>query len=184
MERISTTVYGDDTVGKTALVLRFLRHCFIENFHLCYDEVYLKEFTVGGRPVEICVQDLYRYEFLCPSGDEDLPANESFVLVYNIANRMSFIHLPQLRKRCLANNASAPIVLVGTHSDFENRRQVTKAEAEQLAESWGCPFFETSAKTGENVEEVFAEVVREVRKARGDAAMNDNVNNDEKCTLM
>jgi GTPase KRas protein len=33
-----------------------------------------------------------------------------------------------------------------------------------LAKTWNCPFFETSAKTGINVEECFFQLVREIRK--------------------
>lgn len=44
---------------------------------------------------------------------------------------------------------------------------VSLREAAELAQLWGCPFMETSAKTGVNVCEVYAQVVREIRKTRG-----------------
>lgn len=53
--------------------------------------------------------------------------------------------------------------LVGNKCDLDSERQVTKAEGEDLAKSFGCPFFETSAKARINVEEVFYQLVREVR---------------------
>lgn len=41
--------------------------------------------------------------------------------------------------------------------------QVTTAQGQALASSWGCPFFETSAKTKINHEECFFQIVREIR---------------------
>ena len=59
-----------------------------------------------------------------------------------------------------------PMVVVGNKSDLEEERQVTTAEGQDLSKSFGCPFFETSAKTRVNVEESFYQLVREIRKER------------------
>lgn len=46
-------------------------------------------------------------------------------------------------------------ILVGNKSDMDKgRRAVSYGAGEQLAREYGIPFFETSAKTGSNVEEV------------------------------
>jgi GTPase KRas protein len=54
--------------------------------------------------------------------------------------------------------------LVGNKCDLEAERQVTTGEGQDLAKSFGCPFFESSAKTRINVEESFFSLVREIRK--------------------
>ena len=46
-------------------------------------------------------------------------------------------------------------VLIGNKVDLEADRQVSKYKGEELAKRYQIPFFETSAKTGENVEEMF-----------------------------
>ncbi len=55
-------------------------------------------------------------------------------------------------------------VLVGNKSDLKDERQVDYTEGSELAKSWGCPFFETSAKLKLNNEACFFELVREIRK--------------------
>lgn len=56
------------------------------------------------------------------------------------------------------------MVLIGNKCDLEADRQVSTAEGQELARNFGCPFFESSAKTRVNVEESFYELVREIRK--------------------
>jgi GTPase KRas protein len=56
-------------------------------------------------------------------------------------------------------------VLVGNKCDKHHEREVSYAEGEAQATIWGCPFFETSAKTAHNVEEVFATVIRALRRS-------------------
>lgn len=57
-----------------------------------------------------------------------------------------------------------PIVLAGNKCDLEDERQVTKQEAMDLAKQWAVPMYETSALARINVEEVFFDLVREIRK--------------------
>ena len=61
------------------------------------------------------------------------------------------------------NRDRVPMVLVGNKTDLPNR-EVNFNEGNHLAARLGCPFIETSAKTGMNVEEVFAQIIREIRK--------------------
>ena len=55
-----------------------------------------------------------------------------------------------------------PILLVGNKVDIEHQREVSKHEGIELAQLWNAPFMEASAKSRHNVNEVFAEIVREM----------------------
>ena len=46
--------------------------------------------------------------------------------------------------------------------DMETHREVPTVEGMALAQFWNCPFVEASAKNRTNVNEVFAEIVREM----------------------
>lgn len=54
------------------------------------------------------------------------------------------------------------IVLVGNKADLQAERQVSQAEGQAFAARYKLMFYETSAKTGENVEKVFTDSARTV----------------------
>jgi GTPase SAR1 family protein len=56
------------------------------------------------------------------------------------------------------------VVLVGNKCDLEDQRVVTTQQGEELAKKFGCPHFETSAKTRQNINELFFELVRQINK--------------------
>lgn len=61
------------------------------------------------------------------------------------------------------NSPELPMVIVGTKSDLIGEREVTRDVMTQLSTIWGCPFYETSAKNNWNVNEVFDEIVKQMR---------------------
>ena len=59
-----------------------------------------------------------------------------------------------------------PMVLVGNKCDLDDQRQVPLDEGKKLAEEWGCPFMEVSAKEKIRNEDCFFQVVREIRASQ------------------
>ena len=51
-------------------------------------------------------------------------------------------------------------ILIGNKVDLADSREITKAKGEQLAKQLECPYFETSAKTGENIIEALDEIAK------------------------
>ena len=57
-----------------------------------------------------------------------------------------------------------PIVLVGNKSDLRSERQVPREIGTNLSRAWGnVPYYEASARKRINVDEVFADIVRQCR---------------------
>ena len=62
-------------------------------------------------------------------------------------------------------NGGNPIfILVGNQCDRSQERQVSKVDGAALAQQYGCDFIETSAKTSQNVERLFINIVRSLRQ--------------------
>ena len=75
--------------------------------------------------------------------------------MYDITRRETFGHLTRWLEEARQNgNRNMTIMLIGNKSDLDHRRQVTREEGEAFAAEHGLIFFETSAKTAANVEDV------------------------------
>ena len=95
---------------------------------------------------------------------------QGFILVYSITSKESFDELQELydsilRVKDRPTADGIPIIMVGNKSDLEAQRQVSTEEAKKLSKAWRIPFYEASALTRSNVDAVFSDIVRLVRKS-------------------
>jgi Ras-related protein Ral-A len=75
----------------------------------------------------------------------------------------------ELREQVLRvknDDQTIPFLLVGNKTDLELRRAVSQEQALEQARQWGVPYVETSAKTRQNVDQVFIELMRMIRDRR------------------
>ena len=87
-----------------------------------------------------------------------------FLVVFSLTSWQSFLDVRTVREQILRvkGTENVPICLVGNKCDASLQRQVTPDDALALAQTWACPYIETSAKLSINVNDTFAEIVREI----------------------
>merc|ERR1712032_142818 len=119
-----------------------------------------KSIRLEGRAIRLQLWDTAgqeRFRSLIPSYIRDASA---VMVVYDITNRTSFANtstwIENVREQ---QGPEATIVLVGNKADLSENRAVSTAEGEELARKAGMTFFEVSAKSGQNVEELFEKLV-------------------------
>jgi len=93
------------------------------------------------------------------------------LLVYDVSDEGSFNNIRNWMKNIEQHASDSVIkVLVGNKSDLgDSKRAVPFARGKALADEYRIPFFETSAKSGEQVEEVFLGMARDVMGKLKDA---------------
>lgn len=167
MPEYKLVVLGGGGVGKSSLTLYLVQSYFVEEYDPTVEDSYRKQVMIDNEVCFLDILDTAGQEEYTALHDQYMVYGQGFMLIYAITSHNSFEEIPALRKKILrvkADNPNVPIVLVGNIVDLENKRKVSFDEGEALAKSFGCPFFETSAKTGYNVEEAFFQLVREIKK--------------------
>lgn len=89
---------------------------------------------------------------------------KGMILVFSVTHRDSFEDVEDWLKQ-IKNKSRKDICLVLVGSQIDRpERIISSLEGQALAKRHGISYFETSAKTGENVKEVFKHITREVKE--------------------
>uniref|UniRef100_A0A8R1YUY4 RING-type domain-containing protein n=1 Tax=Pristionchus pacificus TaxID=54126 RepID=A0A8R1YUY4_PRIPA len=82
------------------------------------------------------------------------------IVTYSVIDRESFHYARRLLSILSTQRQETPLVVIGTKSDLENKRQVESYEGQMVAKQFNCPFLEVSSRRNECVNEAFIELVR------------------------
>lgn len=96
------------------------------------------------------------------------------LVVYDITSHESFLGAKTWIEE-LQRQGSPDIVigLAGNKADLESKREVARSEADSYASENGCIFFETSAKSGDNVQNMFQAIAQKLPKQQAPNAADD-----------
>lgn len=157
-------VLGSGGVGKSALTVQFVTGTFIEKYDPTIEDFYRKEIEVDSSPSVLEILDTAGTEQFASMRDLYIRNGQGFILVYSLVNQQSFQDIKPMRDQIIRvkRYQQVPVVLVGNKVDLEAEREVSPSEGQALAEDWGCPFMETSAKSKTMVDELFTEIVRQM----------------------
>ena len=161
-DRINCVIAGDSFVGKTNLLLRFIDDEY-ENVYIQTPDIdiKLKDITLDGKEYKLDLYDTTGQKKFRSAVDKFFKKSDCVFLVYEITNRKSFKNISNWIKKCKSNaSENVLIVLIGNKCDLNEKRQVTTEEGENLAKKYKISFYETSAKTGKNVQEAFTEFLK------------------------
>ena len=151
-------IIGNSGVGKTCIANQAIKNEFSENYintiglEICSLFLKLNNITIKFQIWDTCGQEIYR------SLIKSFYRNSSLaIIVYSINNINSFDDIDLWIKELKINSSpDIKLILVGNKSDLEERREVQYEEGEKLAKDYGfVHFIETSAKTGENIKNLF-----------------------------
>jgi GTPase KRas len=158
--------------GKTSLVIQLTQSHFIDDYDPTTEDSYRKRVTIDDETclldiLDGCYESVLEYSAIW---DAYLRAANGIILVYSITWRHSFDQIIPMLQRINASyraQSSIPlaVVLVANKCDLdaEGLRVVSAQEGQELAQSIGASFFETSAKERIHIEDVFFEAVRTTR---------------------
>lgn len=174
---------GSGGVGKSALTLQFMYDEFVEDYEPTKADSYRKKVVLDGEEVQIDILDTAGQEDYAAIRDNYFRSGEGFLCVFSITEEESFQATQDFREQILRvkNDENIPFLLVGNKGDLDEKRKVTLAEAQGRAQEWGVPYVETSAKTRENVDKVFFDLMREIRSRKMEDNKMSNGRGKDRC---
>merc|ERR1711972_996857 len=155
-------IIGDAGAGKSCLLHQFIENKFKKgSSHTIGVEFGSKIISVGGRKIKLQMWDTAGQERYGSVTRSYYRGAAGALIVYDITNRDSYNHLINwlADARTLAR-PDISIISAGNKCDLKDRRAVTFLEASRCAQESDILFLETSALTGEGVEEAFIKVAR------------------------
>ena len=153
---------GDTQVGKSSFLMRYIDNTFQES--------YLSTVGLDFKVKNVQLDDgkTYRVQIWDTAGQDRFHAitrnyfknAHGIILIYDVTLIESFQNVKNWIKQIKEEvTDKVSIILAGNKIDMEEKRKVSKEEGEKMAADYGLKFYECSAKTGENVEEAFKDIV-------------------------
>ncbi|KAF7730163.1 hypothetical protein EC973_002771 [Apophysomyces ossiformis] len=177
---------GSGGVGKSALTLQYMYGDFVEEYDPTKADSYRRKVMLDGQECQIDILDTAGQEEYAAIRDNYYRSGEGFLCVFSVCEHESFEHTQEFRDQILRvlDDDTIPFILVGNKVDLAHLRKVPSSEAEQLAQDWNCPYLETSAKTRQNVEEVYTMLMRSIRKRKEQLQMTEGKAKKGKCIIL
>ena len=162
--KFKVLVFGDGGVGKTTLINRYLTGLFAQGTITIGVDFHIKAVDIQGKKVTLQIWDFAgedRFRFLLPSYAKG--AN-GVIFMFDIT-RYTSLHsvnewLDVFRKSVSEEEEEeVPMIIVGGKLDLNERRAIPRSDAANIASEFQFDdYLECSAKTGENVEEIFNKI--------------------------
>ena len=158
-------VIGDGAVGKSCIIRRYVDNEF-ESTHLQTVGLDFKLKNIqldDGNSLKAQIWDTAGQERFHSITRNYFKNAHGIILIYDVTLIESFHNVKNWIKQ-IKKEASdkVSIILVGNKIDMENERVVSNEEGEKIADEYGLKFFECSAKTGVNIEQIFKEVAKKI----------------------
>ena len=153
---------GESGIGKTSLINRFTYDTFETLSTTINGEFYNKLLDIENKIIKIQLWDICgseRFKRVIPNFYRNA---SGAIVAYDISYKWSFDQVKFWIKEVKAySNTETNIVIVGTKCDILDR-EVTEEEGKKLADELGVKYFETSAKTGYNVNEAYNFLIKDI----------------------
>lgn len=181
-EKCQLLIIGDSTVGKTSILSRFTEGTFSPNYLATVGlDFFTKDEYFNNKIVRIKIWDTAgqeRYKALTQGFFRNA---HGILIVYDVTNSETFDNLKywvQSIHTHLGEKGNVKVIIIGNKIDL--KREIKKEDAQKYAEENGYKYFETSALSGEGIEESIKYLVQQVLESQ---AKNQEANNNDKIRI-
>jgi hypothetical protein len=165
---------GSFGVGKTSLVARFVHSVFSDKYHTTVGvKIDKKIVSVDADEVTLMIWDMAGEEDGAPVKLNQVRDASGYLLVVDGTRRKTLDVAHDIQRRVESEIGRQPFLLLVNKVDVRETWEIKDAEWSELTAS-GWIVAETSAKTGEHVEEAFLALTSSILKAQNDSSSEDD----------
>ncbi|KRX03905.1 P-loop containing nucleoside triphosphate hydrolase [Pseudocohnilembus persalinus] len=167
--KFKIVLVGDSSVGKTSIFWRYIEDLFDEDEQQ-ESTVTMVDFRIKNQIIDSDLVKLYLWD---TAGQEKYRAvvgtyfkgAHAIIGVFDLSDFNSYYSISQhWIKQVQEKTSDAIFILVGNKKDKKmDQDQVQKSIIDNFCKEYNCQYIEISAKTGENVEEMFIQLAISVR---------------------
>lgn len=163
---INILTVGETRVGKTALIFRYIdRTFYFDNKATLGVDFKVKKTKIREQEIILKIWDTAGQERFKTITKQFFKNAEGIILVYDITDRNSFLHIEEWTKTIIDNKKKdAMVILVGNKIDLAESRTTSYEEALFFCKKYDFKYFEASALSGENVDNAFEFLAEEILK--------------------
>ncbi|MFX1568430.1 MAG: GTP-binding protein [Promethearchaeota archaeon] len=158
--KFKITLFGPGGVGKTSLLLRYIKDYFSDDLKKTIGSNFLiKDVEIEGKSIRLLLWDIGGQPQFHKLRTIYFKGSNAALGVFDLASSQTLLKIPgwisSIKKTV---KKAIPMILLGNKADLE--REVDRIEAEDTAKRLNCDYLETSAKTGQNVELAFEKIAK------------------------
>ena len=152
---------GDTAVGKTSILLKYTDGYFPEIYVSTIGVEYKsKKIIIDGNIINLQIWDTAGQERYKSITTSFLKGADGILFVYDITNKPSFVNLKRWIRDSEEATQNFQKVIIGNKKDNEIQRKVPHELLKKFCNDMNLKGFETSAKTGKNINESFEELIK------------------------
>ena len=157
-------IVGESCVGKTNIISRYLNDEFkYEALNTLGVELGTKYLKIKEKKAKLQIWDTAGQERFHSIISTYFKGSHGCFIVYDITNETSFNKVDNWFEESKKNaDKNVSIIMVGNKCDLEEDRVITKEMGEEKAKNFNCPFFETSALSKININEIFQKMIDDI----------------------
>ena len=160
---IAILFLGDSLVGKSNMIYRFIENKYSGELLTSIGfDIKSKIIKIMNKNILVKIYDTAGQERFNAITTSLFQKIQGIILVYDISNEESFKNINYWISKINDNLFNIQCILAGNKCDLEKERIISKKDGENLAKQNNFKFFETSSKTGHNVNEIIYEIVRDI----------------------